>query len=452
MDIIEGNMKELFEPKSIAVIGASNTETKWGGRIFKNILNGYTGSVYPINPKEELIQGIKSYPSITEAPVVDLAIIVIPAPLVLATVDDCGRKGVKGLIIITAGFAETGNKTLEQEVLTKVRQYGMRMIGPNCLGIANNSIGLNASILHDLPKKGNISFIAQSGTLGLAIVEWAKEKGIGLCKVISTGNKTDVDDVDYLHYLDTDPDTKVIAIYAESIKRGREFLAAARHIKKPIVVLKVGRSKKGAKAAFSHTSSMAGADEIYSAAFKQAGVIRVDTLDDLLDAALVLSTQPLPKGNNVGILTNGGGAGIIAADECEKFGMELPDLTVEMIEKIKPVMPGYASASNPVDTAAVSKYKTYNTITRIFNDGKFDAIIPLYVQDSTSSPIPPAVAIASIFTDKPIVVCSMGGKLKEEGIKIMEACNIPVFSTPDRTVRAMAFLLEHKKFLDEVKL
>lgn len=444
-------MQAIFEPRTIAIVGAGNSVQKWGGKILSNILSsGYTGAVYPINPKEKTIQGLTSYTSVLEVPdEIDLAIVVVPAPSVLSVMDECGKKNVKSLIIITAGFSETGNITLEEEVKKKIVQYKYRVCGVNCLGIANNSVNLNASILQEMPKKGNISFIAQSGTLALAIVEWAKEKGIGLCKVISTGNKTDLDDVDYLKYLDSDSDTKVIAIYAESIKRGRDFFEVAKRIKKPIVILKVGRSKAGAKAAFSHTSSMAGADEIYSAAFKQAGVIRVDTLDEMFDAIQVLSTQPLSMGNRVGVLSNGGGAGIMAADECEKHNIVLPELTKEMIEDIKKVVPGYASVANPLDSAAFSKPGTYGTIVNSFiNNSEFDAIISVYIQDTTADPIPSSTEIAATAGKKPIIACMMGGKKREIGTKILEEAGIPVYGTPDRAVKALGYLVRHKKFLD----
>ena len=444
--------KELFEPNSIAIIGASNNLTKWGGRILTNIKQGYNGLIYPINPKETAIQGLTSYPSITEAPVCDLAIIVIPSSQVITTVDECGRRGTKAIIVITAGFAEVGNKALEEELHAKVKQYGMRMLGPNTLGVANNSINLNSSILQEMPKKGNISFVAQSGSMALEIVEWAKEKNVGLCKVISVGNKTNIDDVDLLQYLNEDPDTKVIGIYAESIRRGREFIEVAKRIKKPIIILKVGRSKKGAAATFSHTASLSGDDVIYSGAFKQAGVLRVDTLEELFDALLVFSTQPIPGGNRLAILSNGGGSGIIAADECEKYNIELPDLTKEMIEKIKPMMPTFASSRNPIDSAAVSRYETYKTILDVFNGSEFDMILPIYIQDSTADPVPSANAIAELVTDKPVVMCSMGGKKKETGISIVTKAEIPVYPTPDRAVKVLSYLLEHKKFLNEVKI
>jgi len=445
-------MQEIFSPNSIAVIGASNDEKKWGGKILANLLRSYTGAIYPINPREKIIQGLTSYASVSEvSDEISLAIIVVPAPLVISAVDECGKKGVKGIVVITSGFAEVGNKELEKELHAKVKHYGLKMVGPNCLGIANSSINLNASILQELPKKGNISFIAQSGSLALMIVEWAKENDIGLCKVISTGNKTDLDDVDYLKYLDTDPETKVIGIYAESINRGREFIEAAKHIKKPIVILKVGRSKKGAAAAFSHTSSMAGADEIYSAAFKQAGVIRVDTLDELFDALLVLSTQPLPEGNTAAIISNGGGNGIIATDACEQYGIELPDLTEETIEDVRKVIPGYGSAANPVDTAARSSIGTYGTIINSLMNN-FDAVISLYVQDAAADPVPSATETALMAGKKPIIVYMGGGKKREEGVKILKEAGIPIYSSPDRAVRALGFLIQHRKFLDEVKI
>ena len=447
-------MKNIFEPESVAVIGASNIKRKWSNKIIANIITGgYTGAVYPINPKETTVQGLKSYSSVLDVPgEIDLAIIVIPAVHVIAAVDECGRKGVKGLIVISAGFAEAENKVLEEELQNKVDHYDMMMIGPNCLGIANNSINLNASILQEMPKKGNISFIAQSGTMALTIVEWAKEKGIGLCKVISTGNKTDLDDVDYLEYLNSDPDTKVIAIYAESIKRGRRFIEVAKRIKKPIIILKVGRSKKGAAACFSHTASLAGDDKIFSAAFHQAGIIRVDTLEELFDAAHVFSCQPLPKGNRVGVCSNGGGSGIIAMDECEKYGIDVPNLTAEMVDKIKAVMPGFASANNPVDSAARSDNNIYKTILDTFNCDSFDAIISIFIQDSTADPMPSATDIISVITDKPIIACAMAGEQKKKWIQVLEDAGIPVYPSPDRAVKALNYLIQHKKFLDEVKI
>ncbi|HEY9205641.1 MAG TPA: CoA-binding protein, partial [Candidatus Methanoperedens sp.] len=325
-------LSSIFEPKSVAVIGASNNEAKWGGRILKNILGSFKGPIYPVNPKETKIQGVTSYPSVLDIPGdVEMAVITIPSNSVIPVVEECGKKGVKGVIVVSAGFSETGNEgaLLEKKLLSVVNKYGMRMIGPNTLGIVNEPASLNASVIGRLPRRGSISFITQSGTLGLALAEWTIETELGLCKVISTGNKANTDDVDLIEYLDKDPSTGVIAMYIEGVNRGKRFIETARRVKKPIIAIKTGRSKRGAKAVFSHTGSIAGSDEIFSAAFRQAGILRVDTIDEVFDAALAFSCQPLPKGNNVAIISNGGGASIVATDECERHGINITDLEEE---------------------------------------------------------------------------------------------------------------------------
>ncbi len=450
-------LSSIFEPASIAVIGASNNESKWGGRIFKNILSGFKGKAYPVNPKEKEIQGVASYPSILDIPDnVEMAVIAIPSQLVLPVVEECGKKGVKGLVVVSAGFSETGNAgaELEQKLVSIVRKYGMRMIGPNTLGIVNEPVNLNATVIGRLPSPGTISFITQSGTLGLAIAEWTIDMGLGLCKVISTGNKADTDDVDLIEYLDNDPSTGVIAMYAEGIKRGKKFLDAARRIKKPIIAIKTGRSKRGAKAVFSHTGSIAGSDEIYSAAFKQAGILRVDTIDEVFDAALAFSCQPLPKGNNVAIISNGGGASIVATDECEKHGMNIADLSDETKEKIRKVIPEFASGSNPIDTAGTSSYKVYlEVIQALLLDPNVDALIVIYVHTLMSNAIPPAEAVVEMKhkNKKPIIACWMGGAGTEQGVDILKSGCLPNYSVPERAVKALAALIRHREFLETVK-
>ena len=374
-------LSSIFEPESVAVIGASNNETKWGGRILKNILSGLKGKIYPVNPKEAMVQGLDSFASVLDIPgTVELGIIIVPFRYVHSVAEECGKKGIKGLVVISAGFSEAGNEEAELELVAIARKYGMRMIGPNTLGIVNERARLNASIIGRLPRPGSISFITQSGSLGLALAEWTIATELGLCKVISTGNKAETDDVDLIEYLSSDQSTGVIAMYIEGIKRGRNFLDAARNIRKPIVAIKTGRSKRGAKAVFSHTGSIAGSDEVYSAAFRQAGILRVDTIDELFDAALAFSCQPLPQGNNVAIFSNGGGASIVAADECEIQGINIADLTEETKEKIKKVIPEYASVSNPIDTAGTVSFKIYNdSIKALHDDPNVDAIIFIYV-------------------------------------------------------------------------
>ncbi len=450
-------LSSIFEPESIAVIGASNNETKWGGRILKNILSGFKGQVFPVNPKEKEVQGRTSYSSVLDIPYeVTMAVIAVPVQLVLNAVEECGKKGVKGLIVVSAGFSETGNAglELEQKLLSIVKKYGMRMIGPNTLGIVNEPVNLNATVIGRLPRPGTISFITQSGTLGLAIAEWTIDMGLGLCKVISTGNKADIDDVDLIEYLDKDPSTGVIAMYAEGIKRGRNFLEAARRTKKPIIAIKTGRSKRGAKAVFSHTGSIAGSDEVYSAAFRQAGILRVDTIDEVFDAALAFSCQPLPRGNNVAILSNGGGASIVATDECERHGINIVDLAEETKEKIKKVIPEFASASNPVDTAGTSSYTAYSEIIKaLLLDKNVDALIAIYVHTLMSDAIPPAEAVVEIKRKcpKPVIACWMGGKGIEEGVDILKNGCLPNYSVPERAVKALAALIRHREFLETVK-
>jgi len=425
--------------------------------ILKNIRSRYKGAVYPVNPKEKEVQGLTSYPSVLDIPDdVEMAIMAIPAQLVLEVVDECGKKGVKGLVVLTAGFSETGKSggELEKQLVSLVRKYAMRMIGPNTLGIVNEPFNLNASVIGKLPSPGHISFITQSGTLGLAIADWTIDMGIGLCKIISTGNKADTDDVDLIKYLDNDPSTGVIAMYIEGITRGKLFLETARRIKKPIIAIKTGRSKRGQKAVFSHTGSIAGSDEIYSAAFKQAGILRVDTIDEVFDAALAFTCQPLPRGNNVAILSNGGGASIVAADECERQGMNIVDLTQETRDKIKAVIPEFASSSNPVDTAGTVSFKIYSeAIKALLRDPSVDALIVIYVHTQMSNAIPPAEAVVEIKLkcDKPVIACWMGGAGKEQGVDILKSGCLPNYSVPERAVKALAALVKHRDFLKTTK-
>ncbi|PWB50364.1 MAG: acetyl-CoA synthetase [Candidatus Methanoperedenaceae archaeon] len=458
MDVM---LSSIFEPESVAVIGASNNEIKWGGRILKNLLSGFQGKIYPVNPKEPIVQGLDSYPSVLDIPgTVEMAVVVVPYAIVHSIVEECGKKKVKGLVVITAGFSEAGNESGEIELVSIARKYGMAMIGPNTLGIVNERARLNASIIGRLPRPGYISFITQSGSLGLALAEWTIGTELGLCKVISTGNKAQTDDVDFIEYLSNDPSTGVIAMYIEGIKRGRKFLDAARNISKPIVAIKTGRSSRGAKAVFSHTGSIAGSDEVYSAAFNQAGILRVDTIDELFDAALAFSCQPLPRGNNVAIFSNGGGASIVAADECEKQGINITDLTEETREKIRKVIPEFASFSNPIDTAGTVSFKIYNdSIKALHDDPNVDAIIVIYVHTMISNAMPPAEAVVEMKQKcdrekgkKPIIACWMGGLGTEEGVDLLKSGCIPNYPVPERAVKALSALIKHSEFLEKVKI
>lgn len=451
------SLSSIFEPRSVAVIGASVNGKKWGGRIFKNIIDGgYRGEVYPINHREKKIGEKLCYPSILDSPGAELAIIAIPAESVLKAAEECGQKGTKGLVVVTAGFGEVGaaGKELEKELVGIIEKYDMRMIGPNTLGIANAHIKLNATIISQMPRPGPISFITQSGTLGLALADWTVDMGLGLRIVVSTGNKADVDDVDLLEYLGGDPETGVIAMYVEGINRGKKFLETAQKVKKPIVAIKTGRSTRGAKAVFSHTGSLAGSDQIYTAAFKQGGILRMDTIEEVFDAALALSCQPLPKSNRVAIISNGGAASIIASDACEKYGIEIADLSEETIRRLKAALPPYASPVNPVDTAGSSSYETYKeTIEALFLDPNVDALIVIYVHTIMSDAVPPAQAAMEVKRKfpKPMITCWMGGAGTERGVAVLKEGCMPNYPLPERAVKALASLIQHRDFLTRVK-
>jgi len=456
---IQLTLKAIFEPESIAVIGASATPGKWGYTILKNMLgNGFPGPVYPVNPKATDILEQTCYPSVLDIPgPVDLAVIVVPISHALAVTEECGQKGIKGIIMVTAGFSEVSGegKQLEEQLMGIIDRYGMRLIGPNTLGVVNAHAGMNASIISKLPAKGGISFITQSGTLGLALADWTMEMGIGLNIVVSTGNKANVDDVDLLEYLADDKQTDVIAMYIEGINHGREFMELAKGISKPILAVKAGRTRSGSKAVFSHTGSLAGSDDVYSAAFKQAGIIRIENIDDLFDSALALSVQPAPAGNRVGIISNGGGASIIASDTCERLGLAIPGLEPGTRASIKELVPKFASYSNPVDTAGLASYETYNGIVKhMLRDPNIDALIVIYVHTVMWDSRIPANAIVDIHRGrclKPVITCWLGGAGTEAGIDILKAGGLPNYPVPERAVKALASLVKHHGFLKKVK-
>lgn len=444
-------INKIFEPESIAIIGASNNIKKWGGNILYNLINmGYKGNIYPINYKETIVQGLKCYHSVLDVPnEIDLAIITIPANIFVPILEECGQKRIKAVVGITAGFKEIGNIELENTVKTVLNKYNIRLMGVNCLGILNLDKNINVSVVQQTPKFGGISFICQSGTMGIALIEEAVRNGVGLNKIISTGNKTNIDDVDLLEYLNKDESTKVIAIYAESINRGKEFIEIAKKIKKPIIILKAGRSKKGSKAAFSHTGSMSGSDEIYSVAFKQAGVIRVDEMNELFNTAIIFS-QNLPRTNKVGVIMNGGGAGIIITDLCEKFNIEIPDIDQNTKDRIKKVSKLYASINNPVDTAADNSYiMYYECINAMLNDNNIDTLIVGYIHTKLADSIPPAQAIIDSLknTNKPIIGIFFGGPGYEIGSKMIQSVNVPNYVIPEDAIRSLNYLLQQKKIM-----
>ncbi|MEM1550332.1 MAG: CoA-binding protein, partial [Candidatus Bathyarchaeia archaeon] len=348
-------LNAFFNPKAIAVVGASRDPSKIGHGVLRNLIEGeFSGAIYPINPNADEILGLKCYKSVKDVPgEVDLAVIVVPAKIVPSVLEDCGVKGVKGVVVISAGFGETGREgaQLERELVSICRKYGMRMQGPNCLGIISVQSCMNASFAPATPPPGNIAFVSQSGGVGIAVLNWAIKNEIGLTKFISLGNEADLNAADFIEALGEDEYTKVIGLYIEGVKEGERFIEVARRVsrKKPIVAIKAGTTSAGMRAVSSHTGSLAGSDIAFSAAFKKAGIIRVNTLEELLTFILAFGSQPLPRGRRVLIVTNGGGPAILATDICEKVGLDLPPLEHNIIEELHKSIPPHASLSNPVD-------------------------------------------------------------------------------------------------------
>ena len=376
---ISRQLDYLFSPRSVAVFGASNTPGKWGFGIFDTVRRASSEiQVYPINRTAAEVMGVKAYPSIMAVPEpVDLAVVVIPPRAVPAAMEECVQKGVKAAIIITAGFKETGEEgaELEEEVLSIARQGRIRFVGPNCNGHFNTAADFYTTRGAGT-RRGPLGLVSQSGNFGGYILRRGAERGIGFSKYVSSGNEADLQIEDYIEYLAEDDETRIIGAYIEGIKDGRRFLELARKTtrKKPIIVMKVGRTDAGAKAAQSHTGSLSGSDEIHEAAFRQSGVIRVVEVDELFDVALALLRQPLPRGNRVGILTGGGGFGVVATDACRRLGLAIPTLTEETVQTLSKYLPPRWSHGNPVDMAGDTEgsYPCMGTLLKAEN---IDAVL-----------------------------------------------------------------------------
>ncbi len=381
-------LDKIMKPKSIAVIGASTKEHTIGSDIMKRLQEyNFNGKIYPVNPKGGIIEGLQAYTSVLEVPgEVDLAIIVVNAKFVLATIDQCHEKGIKGLCIITAGFKETGAEgaELEKQLLAKVREYGMRCVGPNCLGVVNThpDIRMDGCFAESLPERGNIGFVSQSGALGGGILNILKDLNLGFAQFISIGNQADVNAETALEYWENDSDVEQILLYMESIQNPANFRKLATRIskKKPILALKAGRSAAGASAASSHTGSLAGADKAANALLQQSGVIREYSLKDLFATAKVFANCPIPKGNRVAIITNSGGPGIMATDAVCEHGMQMAKLTDATKEKLRSFLPAAASVKNPVDMIASAPIEHYKqTLETVIADENVDMIITIYL-------------------------------------------------------------------------
>src|SRR5215212_8192363 len=380
---VAASLRPFFEPASVAVIGASRRRGSIGGELFRNVLEAdFDGAAYPVNRGGEPIAGVRGYGSISEIPdEVELAVICVPGPLVLESAEEALAKGVRALCVISSGFAETGTAGAErqEQLLALVRAHGARLLGPNCLGIASSKPNLNATFAPRALPPGRIGFSSQSGALGLALLEQSSAR-LGFSAFVSIGNKADVSSNDLLEWWEDDPETDVVLLYLESFGNPRKFGRLSRRVarRKPILALKAGATAAGAKAASSHTAALAGSEAAVDALFHQAGVLRADTLEDLLDVTGLLATQPLPRGRRVAVLTNAGGLGILCADACESAGLTLPPLADATVEALRGVLPQEASVANPVDMLGSAVGKTYeDALPPLLADPGIDAVIAL---------------------------------------------------------------------------
>jgi len=452
------SLQAVFAPQSIAVVGASRNPASVGGSLFRNLLQwGSCGTVYPVHPRAKSIAGVRAYPSVEalpEAP--DLVFIVIPVEHVLAVARQCGAMGVRALCVITAGFAEVGaaGEALEQELLSVCRASGMRLVGPNCMGLVNTAADarLLGTFAHVDPPAGNVAMSSQSGALGIALMEQAGRLGLGVSSFISIGNRADVSSNDLLLYWEFDEATDVILLYMESFGNPRRFARTARLVSraKPIVAVKSGRSSVGAEAASSHTASLAGSDLAADALFEQTGIIRVDTLDDFFSVARLLATQPIPEGNRIAVLTNGGGPGIIAVDAAVAAGLEVPALSEETQARLRAVLPPHASVRNPIDTIAGAGPETYRDCLEILcDDPDLDALVVIFIPPLATPTREVAAVLAEVLAQRPEMrktvvavffdpatsLVSLPVTREREGQSLPHA--VPVFTFPEAAVAAL---------------
>jgi len=455
-------LEKFFSPRSVAVVGASREQGKVGHEIFKNLLLcGFSGNVYPVNPKAATILGKKVYAGIADIPEaeVDLAVIVIPAQHVRESLIQCAQKGIRSVIVISAGFKESGKEGAqkERELLQTAKECGIKIMGPNCLGLINTGTNLNASFSGDMPSKGNIAFFSQSGALGTAILDWAVGQKIGFSKFISMGNKADLAEIDIMEALCQDPDTKVMLGYLEGIERGQEFMHKAREVSKvkPIIITKSGSTSAGTRAASSHTGSLTGSDVAFEAAFKQSGVIRARTIEELFNYALAFAYQPLPEGPNLAIVTNAGGPGILAADSAEKNNINLSFLSKETTDKLITVLPPAAGVYNPVDILGDARAERYQkTLEVVLDDPRVHGILVILTPQAMTE-IPQTAEIigeVSMSTEKPILASFMGEYAVREGIERLAKYKIPNYSYPEHAIESFQTMWRYRQWQSQAPL
>ncbi len=446
-------VRRFLEPRSVALVGASRKRGTVGGELLHNLLDGFTGTVYPVNPAAESVQSVRAYPDVASIPEpIDLAVVAVPAEHVTAVARDCAAKGVPALVVISAGFAESGaeGRERETELLEICRDSGIRLIGPNCLGVFNTAASqrLNATFAPETPPVGDIGFLSQSGALGLALIGLAGERGLGLSSFASIGNRADVTGNDVLEYWDSDPGTAVALLYIESFSDPRRFSRVAQRVgrNKPIVVVKSGRSQAGSRATSSHTGAMLAASDVtVDALFHQAGVIRTDSLAEMMDVASLLASQPLPEGRRVGIVTNAGGPGAMCADACEASGLEVPELSPEVQAKLRGFLAEHAAVANPVDMIATASAEQFRqSIEALAESDEIDALIVIFVRplliraEDVGSAV--AAAVRNLSRELPIQAVFMSERDRRTA---GAEASVPTLIYPEDAVRALARVVRH---------
>ncbi len=454
-------LDSIFAPQSVAVIGATEREGSVGRTIMWNLIsNSFGGTIFPINPKRKNVLGIKAYESITAvSESIDLAVIVTPARTVPNLVRECVDNGVRGAIIISAGFKETGPEgvALEQEVLAEARKGNLRIIGPNCLGVMNPITGLNATFASAIARPGNVGFISQSGALCTSILDWSFRENVGFSAFVSIGSMLDIDWGDLIFYLGDDARTRSIVIYMESIGNARSFLTAAREVAltKPIIVIKPGRTEEAAHAAASHTGSLTGSDEVLAAAFRRVGVLRVNSIDDLFNMAEVLAKQPRPLGPRLTIVTNAGGPGVLATDALITGGGELAELSEETIAQLNEILPPHWSHNNPIDILGDADPERYaKTLEIVANDANSDGVLTILTPQAMTAPTQTAQALKKLYPrpaiyrfGKPLLASWMGGADIRAGEDVLNQANIPTFAYPDTAARVFHYMWRYERRL-----
>ena len=448
-------LDQFFNPRAVAVVGASADPSKLGYAVLNNVVeHGFTGAVYPINPKADEILGLKAYPSLLATPgPLDLVVVVVPPKAVAGVLEEAGQKGAKGAIVITAGFREVGPQgmAMEKELLAIARKHGMRLIGPNCLGIIDTYAPLQASFALGMPLQGKIAFMSQSGALCTSILDMALADDIGFSRFVSLGNKADLNEIDFLQVWGSDPNSTVITAYLEGIADGGRFIEVARSVSKrtPVIAIKSGTTQAGSKAVSSHTGTLAGSERAYEAAFQQAGVLRAGSVQDLFDMAVAFAQQPLPATDAVAVVTNAGGPGIMATDALERAGLQLATLSPETQSYLKAGLPAAASAANPVDVLGDAMADRYAlAINAVADDPNVGSIIVVLTPQIMTQIRETAQAVAEVSqrTGKPILTAFMGKQTIGAGEQILRAHGLPNYPVPERAVNALAAMVRQKQW------